>query len=277
VWREPETQGEAYIPLANDDRRPRARAIASETVSLLGGTAYFDRGGLADAARRHPNRHNGDPTPHVNKFAQALNAATKSLEKDKAARDDLISKRNDLRSTVGGNFLSDPFAQTGGVWAAGGGFNPLGVLKSDTANARKFQTMLAQLRKNGVSGQALAAIASTGNSAAAQQLLGLGASGDKQYTSLFNQRASAAASVGSYAGSAVYGAQIAAQTKHLETLTHEVKTLKTQLAHQHKDTKKDRKHNSQQNAHETGHAVAKGVNKAAGGAVRHRRGKVGRT
>lgn len=46
IWREPETKGEAYIPLANDDRRPRARAIASETVRLLGGSASFATGGF---------------------------------------------------------------------------------------------------------------------------------------------------------------------------------------------------------------------------------------
>lgn len=45
IWREPETQGEAYIPLANDDRRPRAQAIAAETVALLGGVATFGQGG----------------------------------------------------------------------------------------------------------------------------------------------------------------------------------------------------------------------------------------
>lgn len=47
VWREPETQGEAYIPLANDWRRPRARGIAAQTVSMLGGVAYFAAGGPA--------------------------------------------------------------------------------------------------------------------------------------------------------------------------------------------------------------------------------------
>ncbi|MDN4174737.1 hypothetical protein QWY28_17380 [Nocardioides sp. SOB77] len=47
VWLEPETMGEAYIPLANDDRRPRARAIAAETVRLLGGEARFALGGMA--------------------------------------------------------------------------------------------------------------------------------------------------------------------------------------------------------------------------------------
>lgn len=45
VWAEPETQGEAYIPFANDWRRPRAKAIATETVRRLGGVAKFAGGG----------------------------------------------------------------------------------------------------------------------------------------------------------------------------------------------------------------------------------------
>lgn len=45
VWAEPETRGEAYIPLANDWRRPRAKAILSETAARLGGVAFFAGGG----------------------------------------------------------------------------------------------------------------------------------------------------------------------------------------------------------------------------------------
>lgn len=46
VWAEPETGGEAYIPLANDHRRPRARAIARQTVRQLGGDVVgFASGG----------------------------------------------------------------------------------------------------------------------------------------------------------------------------------------------------------------------------------------
>jgi hypothetical protein len=36
VWREPETRGEAYIPLANDFRRPRAISIWEQTGQALG-------------------------------------------------------------------------------------------------------------------------------------------------------------------------------------------------------------------------------------------------
>ena len=46
VWAEPETQGEAYIPLANKLRRARAQAIAAKTVSMLGGHASFATGGI---------------------------------------------------------------------------------------------------------------------------------------------------------------------------------------------------------------------------------------
>lgn len=45
VWAEPETKGEAYIPLANDWRRPRAQEIAAETAHRLGGVAFFASGG----------------------------------------------------------------------------------------------------------------------------------------------------------------------------------------------------------------------------------------
>ena len=47
VWAERETGGEAYLPLANDDRRPRARAIAEEVVDQFGGKVFWNaRGGV---------------------------------------------------------------------------------------------------------------------------------------------------------------------------------------------------------------------------------------
>lgn len=44
VWAEPETGGEAYIPLARR-KRPRSRAIAAETVRRLGGDVSWYQGG----------------------------------------------------------------------------------------------------------------------------------------------------------------------------------------------------------------------------------------
>jgi TP901 family phage tail tape measure protein len=45
MWAEPETKGEAYIPLANDWRRPRAKNIAAETVKRLGGNVSWNAAG----------------------------------------------------------------------------------------------------------------------------------------------------------------------------------------------------------------------------------------
>ncbi|MDN7120309.1 hypothetical protein INN71_02770 [Nocardioides sp. ChNu-153] len=44
IWSEPETQGEAYIPLANDWRRPRALEIFRETGRVLGVPTFADGG-----------------------------------------------------------------------------------------------------------------------------------------------------------------------------------------------------------------------------------------
>ena len=46
VFAEPETQGEVYAPLANDHRRPKAKAIISEAARIMGGEAiFYDSGG----------------------------------------------------------------------------------------------------------------------------------------------------------------------------------------------------------------------------------------
>lgn len=50
IWSEPETMGEAYIPLANDWRRPRAINIWQQTGRELG-VMHFADGGLRDALR----------------------------------------------------------------------------------------------------------------------------------------------------------------------------------------------------------------------------------
>lgn len=250
VWREPETQGEAYIPLANDDRRPRARAIAAETVSLLGGTAYFADGGIN--ARRG---RGGDDGHHVDRFTKALRAATRALEKEKTVREGLISKRTELSSSVRDNFLGDPFEGDTNVWAKGAG-DPRATLKADISRANNFRATLMQLKKNGLDGSALAAIASTGDVGKARALLSLGKTGIGQYESLYKQRAVAASTVGAYAGGAVYNSQIAASNKELREIRNEIRHLR---------------HESRGHARETGREAAKGVNRGAAAARRNRR------
>ncbi|WP_281711101.1 phage tail tape measure protein, partial [Dermacoccus nishinomiyaensis] len=48
VWAEPETQGEAYIPFANDGRRGRAKSITEYVARRFGGSVTWHADGSAD-------------------------------------------------------------------------------------------------------------------------------------------------------------------------------------------------------------------------------------
>ncbi|MEJ8671858.1 hypothetical protein WKI71_36495 [Streptomyces sp. MS1.AVA.1] len=62
VWGEPETGGEAYIPLA-PAKRPRSREVAEEAVSRLGGDVqWFAKGGVTKAEAQARKNATGDLT-----------------------------------------------------------------------------------------------------------------------------------------------------------------------------------------------------------------------
>ncbi|MCX4699534.1 hypothetical protein [Streptomyces sp. NBC_01373] len=68
VWAEPETGGEAYIPLS-PAKRPRSRQIAEETVGALGGAVkWFAKGGVTKAEQQARSGARGDLT--VSHFGQ---------------------------------------------------------------------------------------------------------------------------------------------------------------------------------------------------------------
>lgn len=96
VWGEPETGGEAYIPLRNDGRRPRARAIAAETVRLLGGTAHFATGGISLDERGEILSLQRTIRDLVRALGQDGKDALRGLDR-KIAANDLAQARRDLR------------------------------------------------------------------------------------------------------------------------------------------------------------------------------------
>ncbi|MET9762071.1 hypothetical protein ABZ016_23945 [Streptomyces sp. NPDC006372] len=62
VWAEPETGGEAYIPLS-PAKRPRSREIAEETVGILGGAVkWFAKGGVTKSEAQARKDARGDLT-----------------------------------------------------------------------------------------------------------------------------------------------------------------------------------------------------------------------
>lgn len=119
MWAEPETGGEAYIPLAQS-KRSRSRSIAEETVRLLGGRGvqWYAEGGI---------NYNLDQQVEMLRLEQSIRELSRSLEKNgkdaltglnrtiaevelqltrrdlrQAQRAPLIEARQGFRDTIGG-------------------------------------------------------------------------------------------------------------------------------------------------------------------------------
>lgn len=80
VWAEPETQGESYIPHANDHRRPRAKRILEETASILGARSieWFADGG-SDSKRDRERRAEARRREEERRQRQLDNQRTRDL------------------------------------------------------------------------------------------------------------------------------------------------------------------------------------------------------
>lgn len=108
VWAEPETKGEAYIPFANDSRRPRAKQITEHVARKFGGSVTWHANGSADdwspdmsgimafaqSLKVDPSALT-DQRKRVKDQTTALTKATRDL---KAARDRLA--RSSVKSRV---------------------------------------------------------------------------------------------------------------------------------------------------------------------------------
>lgn len=106
MWGEPETGGEAYIPLANDHRRPRAEQILELTAAELGGDVVWNalggfdgRGGagsrgssLRSQADAAIVRSTQQVTTSLGKMALASTKAEKSMGAELRARTKLLEK-----------------------------------------------------------------------------------------------------------------------------------------------------------------------------------------
>ncbi|MGP3685821.1 phage tail tape measure protein [Streptomyces sp. IBSNAI002] len=93
VWAEPETQGEAYIPLAGS-KRTRSKAILGEVARRFGGEiSYFAGGGLSDWS------YQPSPSPS---WGSGSGLRSKSMRKDKKGNEtfDLALFEKNLRESA---------------------------------------------------------------------------------------------------------------------------------------------------------------------------------
>lgn len=219
-----------------DRWRPLLKAINANRLAD-GGTAGFP--GL----HHYLTKVLGIDMPHgLKEWNKALELSKKTIDKERAARDDIVSKREDLASTVSGNFTSDLFGAASNPWAASSTNGVFGTLLKDIASARQFLGASASLKNAGLSGDAFAALA---GQASPEQLAAFANNPEmvRQFQSLFDQRAALAAQAGQAAGTAAFGSQETAATAHLQHLVvqnrhliHEVQLLRKEAAHHAKTT-----------------------------------------
>lgn len=176
-----------------------------------------------------------------------LDKATSSLQKEQQARQQIIQQ-------VSGNFLDDPFAVSqgsGDIFSAGatpgGTVDPLAALRGDIKNARAYRRIIANLRKSGIKGSALAEIDTLEE---AQAIRDLSPAQRREYQRLYGARASAARSAG-----AANAQGSAATVAELQALRAEVKGLRGDVKAAEKAN--DRAHDRSANK------IKDGINKGA--------------
>lgn len=246
VWREPETKGEAYIPLANDYRRPRARAIAAETVRLLGGEAHFATGGFTRSEFRSASRGfdlnanlslaetrqelrtfaatvrkaGGSVGKGFGTLAKRAEATSRSLNAAKTSLDALRDKQAEAQSNAANSFNNNAF---GGTFA-----DSLLQLTADRNDSSAQAANIAMLRKRGISGDLAAALAGSGNLGLTNELRSATTAQLQQYQAMFASRAVGQAALGNQAAAA-YTAQINAQSALIKRQTAVLNRLEARV------------------------------------------------
>lgn len=250
IWSEPETQGEAYIPLANDSRRSRAIEIWEQTGRELD-VYHFARGGTTAAQKAAERRQavlgainsfapeyradNMDPRmkalrDDINELRLTMKSAGVgfSVEATRAAGamqktaarlftlqdsvDGLREAQKNLMSQTIGHFRND-------LWDNGVAGARL-QLEADINDARTAREAQAKLGKLGVNAGLLEGLYASGDIGSMTQLAGMSKAEIAELNKLYATRQSVSSAVGANAAQQVYGAQIAKLDKQIAQQTY---------------------------------------------------------
>jgi hypothetical protein len=213
VWAEPETGGEAYIPLANDHRRPRARSIAEQTVAEMGGNVeWFATGG----------RRGGGDMDGIRELGKAAREAAKAMREETKSRLEAVrSERAALRESLAGRFRSNIFEAPDNPWGADG-VNVTSRLTADIGQARQANAAAVRLKKLGLDGAALGDLLQNADLATINAMSRGPRAQVQQYEQLYKIRERETARFGKSGANAAYAGQINAITRELRALRRDV-------------------------------------------------------
>jgi hypothetical protein len=198
-----------------------------------------------------------------------LAATQKAYDKAKSARDQAVSNRDNLSSSIQQSLMGDSiFAASGSVWASGStaANTPQGAIAALNARkdrANRFVAAVNTLKGKGVTGAALQAILSEGLEAA-EAMAAADSATLSSFSTAENESSQALAAAGLAGGNAVFGDDVRTTQKHLDRLHHDLQEVK-QAVHQ-AEKANDRAHDR------SAMAVKDGVNGAASAGHRHGRG-----
>ncbi|MCM0618751.1 phage tail tape measure protein [Nocardioides bruguierae] len=154
------------------------------------------------------------------RIAPALDKATARLDSTTARLSDVRQNASALSGTVSGSLASELFSSSG--WGGG----DLATLRGDIATGRGMKQDIATLRRKGLRGDALQAVLADG-AATTERYAGMSRRQIGQYGRLYDRRERVLSSVGSAAGSAVYGPEAKQLRQEVRGLRREVKQLKS--------------------------------------------------
>lgn len=180
----------------------------------------------------------------LKQWEHALNLSTAAITKETTQRDNLISSRDQLASTISGGVGANLFGNKPSNWdyftaAQKQAYltqNPLTQLNTSTANANAYTTAEQQLAKKGLKGSAYGALVGSGDLATVQAFATESKAQLALFQKAFDQNAAAVARAGTVGAGTTFNPQIRESNHHLSELVAEVKTLKAELkkvAHEH--------------------------------------------
>lgn len=209
------------------------------------GPRWIPMGGgnpLPEALQRNEGEKLREWLKRLNK---ALEKSEKALDKERKQRDAVADKMKSLGADVQTGIRSELFGQESTPWgsefAAGSPGAGAAALKGDIAEARQMAAAIKKLKSKGIQGPALAEILSQGGLAGAQAYAALSASELKDFARLFAQREQALRNVGSLAGNAAFGEQLAQENKELRQANRELKSINAAIRRGNKERKEEHK------------------------------------
>ncbi|MBU2693860.1 hypothetical protein [Pimelobacter sp. 30-1] len=221
-----------------DRHRSLLKEINANRLADGGTTGPRDRGRPRDAGR---SSDRFDLPRTLRGLNKVLEESRRALKHEKDTREELTDKMPSLRETVAGKLTSELFGETD-AWSAGSSFaDVMAKLDGDIASGNQLNRNIADLRRKGVSGDALATLLAEGDSSTIAGFAALSAGQLKTYQDRFGERAALASGnrgVGAAAAAAAYKAQNDAAAANVKKLEAKLDAIEKAIRAEHRQDRR---------------------------------------